>query len=78
VLLPYASQLDEVNALFKTIVTKEKIAEIVHLVPDDFLQWDEEISPAGIRQGYIDFISTRFNNAAEFIKEANNARATVI
>lgn len=78
VLLPYASQLHEVNELFKNIVTKERITQIVNLVPGDFLQWDEGIPPAGIREGYIDFISTRFNNAAEFIKEATDARATII
>lgn len=78
VLLPYASQLPEVNEQVRNIVTKELIATIVNLVPDDFLQWDEGMSPAAIRQGYIDFICTRYNNAAEFIKEANDARATVI
>ncbi len=78
VLLPFAPQLHQVNETFKKVISKETIKEIVKLVPDDFLQWEQGPAPAEIRQGYIDFICTRLDNAVEFIKEANDARATVI
>jgi hypothetical protein len=78
VLLPYASQLNEVNEVFKNIINTEVITQIVKLVPNDFLQWNERISPEEIRKGYVDFITTRFTNATEFIKEANDARAIII
>lgn len=78
VLLPYASKLNEVNEAFKNVVTTETIMQIVHLVPDDFLQWNEGVSPEEIRKGYVDFITTRFTNATAFIKEANDARAIII
>ncbi len=78
VLLPAASLLDEVNEIFKEILAKDKIAAIINLIPDDFLNWNEGLSPQQIREGYIDFLCTRFNNATEFVNEANNARTTVI
>jgi len=78
VLLPIASQLDEVNAAFKNIVTVDTIEAIVQLIPDDFLRWEEGLSATEIRKGYVDFITTRLENAADFINEANNARATII
>lgn len=78
VLLPYAAQLEEVNTEIKNIVTKEKIKDVVSLVPDDFLQWEEGLSPAVIRKGYVDFINTRLENAIDFVKEANDARAIII
>ena len=78
VLLPIASQLNEVNEIFKKILSKDKITEVVNLVPDDFLQWNEGLTPQQIRKGYTDFLFTRFNNATQFVNEANNARTTVI
>ncbi|HOZ78597.1 MAG TPA: aminotransferase class I and II [Ferruginibacter sp.] len=78
VLLPAASQLHEVNAAFKKLVTRDTIESIVKLIPGDFLQWEEGLSADEIRQGYANFINTRLANADDFINEANNARATII
>lgn len=78
VLLPAATELEAVNERLTKVITREKIAAIVHLIPDDFLQWEEGLTPSDIRNGYIDFISTRLENAGDFINEANNARATLI
>lgn len=78
VLLPAASQLEAVNEQLTKIITREKIAAIVQLIPDDFLQWEDGLTPLDLRKGYIDFISTRLENAGDVINEANNARATLI
>ena len=41
VLLPFADQLEEVDATFKQLLTDDKIREIVNAVPDDWLNWTE-------------------------------------
>lgn len=78
VLLPHAGQLEEVNETCKNIITRKSIEDIVKLVPDDFLQWGEGLPAQEIRNGYVDFITARLENAVDFITEANNARATII
>lgn len=79
VMLPYASLLDEVDAEFKKILTPEKITEIVSLLPDDWLHWGgTEESPADIREVYINFLNERLKHSDIFIKEAQNARKTLI
>ena len=76
VLLPYASELDAVDAEFKKIITSDKIKEIVHLLPDDWLNWEDDLQI--IRQTYIDFLTERVQHSDIFIKEAQHARETLI
>ncbi len=76
VLLPYASELDAVDTEFKKIITSDKIKEIVHLLPDDWLNWEDD--PQIIRQTYIDFLTERVQHSDIFIKEAQHARETLI
>jgi len=79
VLLPQASMLDEVNKDFTNILTTAKLKEIVELIPGEWLQWqDTEQSPEEIREVYFQFLSTRIAHAETFIKEAQNARKTLI
>ncbi len=79
VLLPYATMLDEVDTEFKKILTPEKITEIVALLPDDWLHWGgEEESPQQIREVYTGFLTERIKHSQIFIKEAQNARKTLI
>lgn len=73
VLLPYATQLAEVDAQLRAVVTVELMNELVDAIPDDFLVWQEGPGPQQIRQGYKDFIWSRLT-AGHFIKEANDAR----
>lgn len=78
VLLPYASQLAEVNEALSAMVTPSLVNEIISRIPNEFLQWEEGLSPEAIQKGYSDFIKTRVANAKDFITEANNARTTLI
>lgn len=78
VLLPYASQLAEVNEALSALVTPALVNEIISRIPNEFLQWEEGLSPEEIRKGYTDFINARAANAIHFITEANNARTTLI
>ena len=79
VLLPQASLLTEVNAEFQSILTDEKLHEIVSLLPDDWLNWEgNEQSPEEIRAIYYQFLVLRKSHANTFVNQAQNARAALI
>lgn len=79
VLLPQATLLEEVNERFQTLLTNEKLKAIVDLLPDDWLNWEgNEQSPDEIRAIYYQFLVLRKANAATFVNQAQNARATLI
>ncbi|WP_345948039.1 HipA family kinase [Mucilaginibacter sp. PAMB04274] len=79
VLLPWASELDEVNAEFKTLLTNEQIRHIVNLIPDDWLIDASTTDTANERREvYYQFLTTRLAASEIFITEAKNARATLI
>jgi hypothetical protein len=79
VLLPQASMLTEADALFKTILTPETLQSIVNLIPLEWLDWQDTYeNPEAIREVYLQFLSMRLNHSQIFIKEAQNARETLI
>ncbi len=78
VLLPAAAALQQVDVLMKERLTPEVIANIVNLVPDDFLQWGEQQQPTDLRKGYVDFLMSRLSISSQFVKEAIDARAAII
>ncbi|AWG26990.1 HipA family kinase [Flavobacterium kingsejongi] len=79
VLLPQASELETVNQEYKALLTPEKIRQITALIPEDWLQWeDTEESPEALREVYSQFLITRLAHSEIFIKEAQNARQTLI
>ncbi len=79
VLLPQAGSLNEVNRTFVTILTHEKIDEIISLVPDEWLTQDGYFSTAEeYRNAYSQYLKTRLAAAGIFVKEANDARAKLI
>ncbi|MES2654497.1 MAG: HipA family kinase [Bacteroidota bacterium] len=79
VLLPQASLLEEVNEAFKKILTAEKIREIVMLIPDEWLHWeDTNESPAALREIYYQFLVARLGHSDTFINEAQDARKILI
>ncbi len=79
VLLPQASELDAANEKFKAILTDEVLREIVELIPEDWLQWnDTDLNPNEIKEVYFQFLTRRLANSDNFLNEAKNARAKVI
>lgn len=79
VLLPQASLLEEVNAEFQSILTNEKLKEIVSLLPDDWLDWEgNEQTPDEIRAIYYQFLVLRKSHANTFVNQAQHARAALI
>lgn len=79
VLLPKATLLETVDTAYKTLLTEEKIREIVALIPDEWLLWDDNRdSPEDLREVYVQFLLLRKSHSEIFIKEAQNARETLI
>ncbi|WP_159799424.1 HipA family kinase [Flavobacterium sp. MK4S-17] len=79
VLLPQASQLEQADSEFKAILDEAKISNIVNLIPDEWLNWEEtQLFPTEIKKVYISFLTTRLNNSEIFIKQANDARKALI
>lgn len=75
VLLPQASRLDEADAFSRKILIPEMIAEIVSLIPDDWLHWNHtEEAPEEIRKVYVEFLTARLEHSHHFLNEAKNAR----
>lgn len=79
VLLPLATGLEAANEKCKSILTVGKIQDIVSRIPDEWLL-DEPEFPTVLshREAYINFLISRIQHADSFVKEAIDARATVI
>lgn len=79
VLLPHASQLDQVDKEFRSVLTKDLIRSIVSLIPDEWLLENPSVSSAAEgRSVYEQFLWTRINMSAIFVNEAQHARETLI
>jgi len=79
VLLPQASELEEVDAAFRSILTPEKIKAIVSVVPDTWLaSGSEEETAEERRHVYAQFLTSRIATSEIFVKEAQNARKSLI
>jgi len=75
VLLPKATLLNEVNIEFKKLLTEEKLRNVVALIPDEWLHWeDTQETPEEIKEVYLQFLLKRLNYADSFTKEAIDAR----
>jgi hypothetical protein len=77
VLLPQASEIEEVDKEFKRILTPQQIRVIVDLIPDDWLQ-NRELSQEEEREVYVKFLENRIAISDLLVKEANHARQTNI
>lgn len=79
VLLPQASELDAVNAEFLPLLTEASLRTIVNAVPEAWLTSpDSNGSARERREVYLQFLLTRVASAPIFLKEAQNARTTLI
>jgi len=78
VLLPWATELDTVDELFRKELTPDRIETIVSLVPDEWLIATDNETPGELRQVYIDFLLTRINKSSIFVNEAQHAAKSLI
>jgi hypothetical protein len=79
VLLPYATELDAVDADFRRRLTPERIHAILNLVPEGWLQ-DEYLFPdaPAHRRAYEMFLLDRLDYSAHFVKEIQDARHALV
>jgi hypothetical protein len=79
VLLPLASELEGVDAEFRSLLSPAHIRSIVALIPDEWLLGDAPFATlAEHRQAYEQFLETRLANTHVFINEAQHARQALI
>lgn len=79
VLLPKATKLQEAHNEFTSKLTENSIKELVNKIPEDWLLWeDKSLSPEEIKEVYFQFLSIRLASAEIFLKQAQDARTTLI
>ena len=79
VLLSKASALQGVNQDFRSQLSDRRISDIVSLIPDDWLGKDSHFAtPHEHREAYIQFLDSRIKNSDLFVKEAQDARQSLI
>lgn len=78
VFLGEASEIQKADETLKPLITDKFIQELVELIPDEWLNWDYDKSPAELRKVYADFLKIRRENSGIFVKEAQNARQNLI
>ena len=79
VLLPQASKLQYVDEMLKQKLTDDKLQDIVNLIPEDWLRWeDTELTPLEIKEVYMRFLTQRKQYSQTFIKEAEDARKLLL
>jgi len=75
VLLQKATQLKDAAIEIQNLLDKDKIAEIISNIPEDWLLSEvDTMRPEEMREAYIEFINTRFSKIDILVKEAENAR----
>jgi hypothetical protein len=76
VLLPFATELDAADAWMTQRITPMRIAEIVALIPDTWLEDESSFaSKAAHRDAYSQFLTERISAPRAFFEEAVRARS---
>lgn len=79
VLLPQATQVEEINSDMISLFPDDKLLEISNLIPIDWLNWEStDMNPEEIRNVYYQFLVLRRDNANNFVKQIQDARKTLI
>lgn len=79
VLLPQASLLEEAHQQFSSLLNNTILREIVDQLPNEWLEWnDVDLTPDAIRSVYYQFLITRLAHADQFLKQAQDARKTLV
>ncbi|MCC9167302.1 HipA family kinase [Pontibacter harenae] len=79
VLLPYATELDTINTEFRSLLNLERLQAIVALIPDDWLTGESPFESADEhREAYAKFLEIRLSSSEIFVKEAQNARKSLV
>jgi hypothetical protein len=75
VLLERANDLDDAATEIKSTLDKDKISNIVGLIPEDWLQEESNVlTPSQMKAAYVDFLMSKLNKIELLAKEAQDAR----
>ena len=78
-LLPRASRLAEADKELRQRITPRTLERIVDMVPDEWLDYDGlDLSADDVRRVYKRFLTARLKNSGIFVKQAIDARQTLI
>jgi hypothetical protein len=76
-LLKYASALADVDAQMASLLTADKLADIVQLIPDSWLPDDPGFAGSHAqREAYLNFFVRRMQSSDVFVQEAIRARSS--
>jgi hypothetical protein len=75
VLLKLAGQLEQTDARMRELLTEDKIAVVIDLIPDSWLAEEPGFTRLQQRAAYVEFFSRRLRNSRVFLDEALRARA---
>jgi hypothetical protein len=78
VLLPFASQIAEVDERLSARLTPELLKGIVALIPDSWLDEPLFASPEAHRAAYVSYFLKRLEAPRFFVEEAQNAHAKLL
>jgi hypothetical protein len=78
VLLPYASELEQADGIFKNILKPGLIEDIVNLIPAEWLAFDSAPDADANRDVYKQFLLNRIAHSHIFVKQAQHAREVFI
>lgn len=78
VLLPFANDLDKIDEELNPKIDEKFIRDLVKIIPDEWLNFDQDLQPDDLRKVYAEFMLVRKENSGTFIKEAQNARQNLI
>ncbi len=78
VLLKQANNVESVNADARKLLTEDFLKSVVNLIPDEWLNDNFFETPQEFRDAYLEFLTTRINNANNFIKAIEDARTALI
>jgi hypothetical protein len=77
VLLPWASELENVDRVLKGKLMASVLSDIVASIPDEWLASPDE-SPDGMRGKYKQYFEQRLAASEIFLEEAERARKTIV
>ena len=79
VLLPRATRIEEVNHEARQILSRDKIEQVISLIPDDWITAENFNIPAQeVREVYLNFLLERLRGSEIFVNEAQHARKEFI
>ncbi|MGB6306277.1 MAG: HipA family kinase [Steroidobacteraceae bacterium] len=77
VLLERASELGEVDAQMRQLLTEDKLASIVRSIPDSWLREDPGFAgKSAQREAYLNYFNSRLQSSDVFVGEAVRARSS--